>query len=278
MKKSIIFILVVKGFILSACAQDNIENKEELPVKNQTEIFQLNFDKAETGIYTKQNLIKEAGTINWALFNDRAHIVADPKGEKGNVLKVDYPKGTVGPETNGVQFIKDLPASNEYYLDYYVYFEEGFDFRQGGKLPGLTSGGSTYTGGNHPNNGEGWSARYMWVKKAEAIVYFYYVDMKSEYGDAVKTGINFETGKWYRLTQRIKLNEDNLSNGIMQVWVDGKEVINNTDIRYRLWDKGNIDSFYFSTFHGGATEDWSPQNDSFALFDAIKVTKIKPEF
>ena len=139
----------------------------------------------------------------------------------------------------------------------------------------------TYTGGVHPDNGEGWSARYMWVQRnagVEAIVYFYYVDMSSQYGDSVNSAKYFETGKWYRLTQRIKLNENNLSNGIMQVWIDGNEVINNTDVRYRLWGKGDIDSFYFSTFHGGASEDWSPQNDSFALFDNIKVTKSKPEF
>mgnify|MGYP003625569501 FL=1 len=281
MKKVILFILVVNGFMFKACAQNTLETEEieeTVVVKDSNIIFELNFDAAIEGKYTKQNLIKEAGEIRWTLLDNRANIIKDPLGKKGTVLKVDYPKGTVGPETNGVQFIKSLPASNEYYLDYYVFFEEGFDFRQGGKLPGLTSGGSTYTGGNHPDNGEGWSARYMWVKKGEAIVYFYYVDMKSKYGDAVKSGINFETNKWYRLTQRIKLNEDNLSNGIMQVWIDGKEVINNTDVRYRLWGKGDIDTFYFSTFHGGATEDWSPQNDSFALFDAIKVTTLKPEF
>lgn len=278
MKKSILFILFFNGVFLSACAQDKIEEMQTPVVEQNDFSFELNFNSVEEGAYTSQQLIKEGGNMRWVLLEDRAHIISDPLNEKGNVLKVAYPKGTVGPQTNGIQFIKSLPASNEYYLDYYVFFEEGFDFRQGGKLPGLTSGGSTYTGGNHPDNGEGWSARYMWVKKGEAIVYFYYVDMKSKYGDAVKSQINFETGKWYRLTQRIKLNEDNLSNGIMQVWIDGKEVINNTDIRYRLWGKGDIDSFYFSTFHGGASEDWSPQVDSFALFDNIKVTKTKPEF
>ena len=247
-------------------------------VSNAQNVFEIDFNNAATGKYTKEALIKDGGEMRWVLFDNRAHIVADPKGKKGNVLKVDYPKGTVGPQTNGVQFIKNLPPSNEYYLDYYVMFEDGFDFRQGGKLPGLTSGGSAYTGGNHPDNGEGWSARYMWVKKGEALVYFYYVDMKSKYGDIVKLNMSFETGKWYRLTQRIKLNDDNLSNGIMQVWVDGKEVVNNTNVRYRLWDKGVIDSFYFSTFHGGASDDWSPQNDSFALFDGFKVTKTKPSF
>ncbi|KAB1068065.1 hypothetical protein F6U93_07975 [Tamlana haliotis] len=278
MKKAILIFLAIQSFVFTACSQTSVSQEEISPETSQDVIFELNFDSAKLGSYTKQNLIEEGGKIDWALLDNRAHIVEDPSAKNGHVLKADYPKGTVGPQTNGIQFIKTLPASNEYYLDYYVFFENGFDFRQGGKLPGLTSGGSTYTGGHHPDNGEGWSARYMWVKKAEAIVYFYFIDMSSKYGDAVKSGISFETGKWYRLTQRIKLNENNLSNGIMQVWIDGTEVINNTNVRYRLWDQGKIDSFYFSTFHGGASDDWSPQNDSFALFDKIKVTKLKPEF
>ena len=241
-------------------------------------VFELDFNKNSTGDYNKQDLIRDGGDMSWILLGDRAEIVSDPKNKAKKVLRVKYPKGTVGPETNGVQFIKNLPPSNEYYLDYYVMFEEGFDFRLGGKLPGLTSGGSKYTGGHHPDNGEGWSARYMWVKKGEAIVYFYFVDMKSKYGDIIRLNMSFKPGKWVRLTQRIKLNENNLPNGIMQVWVDGKEVVNKTDIRYRLWGKGLIDSFYFSTFHGGATEEWSPQNDSFALYDRFKVTVTKPVF
>ncbi|REG89446.1 polysaccharide lyase [Winogradskyella sediminis] len=283
MKNTILFIVFFNGIMLNACAQESVEDYNEDPQTPIAEniIFELDFETAAQGTYTTQNLISEGGDIRWSLLGDNANIVDDPDGEKGHVLKVDYPEDTVGPETNGVQFIKTLPASNEYYLDYYVYFEEGFDFREGGKLPGLTSGGSTYTGGNHPDNGEGWSARYMWVNRnagVEAIVYFYYMDMTSEYGDSVDSGIYFETGKWYRLTQRIKLNQNNLPNGIMQVWIDGVKVIDDTEVRYRLWDQGDIDSFYFSTFHGGATEDWAPQNDSFALFDKIKVTTLKPEF
>lgn len=284
MKKSILFLLLVNGFVFISCAQTETESLENTTPTNPVEeniIFELDFNAADEGAYTKQNLIEEGGAMRWASFGNRGSIIADPEGTKGNVLKVDYPEGTVGPQTNGIQFIKDLPVSNEYYLDYYVFFEEGFDFRKGGKLPGLTSGGSTYTGGVHPDNGEGWSARYMWATRnagVEALVYFYYIDMDSQYGESVDAGVYFETGKWYRLTQRIKLNEDNLSNGIMQVWIDGVEVINKTGIRYRLWGKGDIDSFYFSTFHGGASDDWSPQNDSFALYDDFKVTREIPEF
>lgn len=242
----------------------------------EKQIFKLDFNKSEKRELTEKCLVKLGGEMRWVSLGNRATIVGDD--EKGNVVRVKYPKETVGPQTNGAQFIKTLPEANEYYLDYYVKFEEGFDFVKGGKLPGLTSGGSTYTGGNHPDNGEGWSTRYMWVNKGDMVIYFYYMDMTHKYGDPVKMNVTFETNKWYRLTQRVKLNEDNLKNGTLQVWVDGKEVINKNDIRYRLWGKGMIDSFYFSSFHGGATEDWMPKVDSYIRFADFVVSTDKPEF
>ncbi|WP_139957572.1 polysaccharide lyase [Flavicella sediminum] len=282
MKKRVFFI-IVNLFIFSSCVQAQNDLEQESITKPETTniVFDLNFNNAEIGKYTKQKLIANGGPIGWALLGDRASIVKDPTNSKGNVLKVAYPKLTVGPQTNGIQFIKNLPPANEYYLDYYVYFQDGFDFKLGGKLPGLTSGGSTYTGGVHPDNGEGWSARYMWATRnagVEAVVYFYYIDMNSKYGESVDSKVYFKTGKWYRMTQRIKLNKDNLANGLMQVWIDGVQVIDKKNIRYRLWEKGAIDSFYFSTFHGGADESWMPQNDSFALYHGIQVSKEKPSF
>ena len=217
--------------------------------------------------------------MDWVYLNNNSEIVED--AERGKVLEIKYPKGSVGPNTigfSGSQFIKKLTPSNEYYLDYYVKFKEGFDFSKGGKLPGLTSGGSTYTGGNHPDNGEGWSTRYMWVKEGKMLVYFYYMDMTDKYGESVFFNTSLLPGKWYRITQRVKLNEDNLKNGTLQVWVDGNEVINRTDVRFRLWGKGMIDTFYFSTFYGGASADWAPSKDSFTQFDKIMVTTEKPDF
>lgn len=244
----------------------------------QTE-FELDFKNTDNGKLTKEALSKAANGIDWTYLNDNAMVVLDQ--DRGRVLQIKYPKGNVGPNTigfSGSQFIKKLKPSNEYYLDYYLRFEEGFDFSKGGKLPGLTSGGSTYTGGHHPDNGEGWSARYMWVKDGKMVVYLYYMDMTDKYGESVHFNMNLVPGKWYRITQRVKLNEDNLKNGILQVWVDGKQVIDRQDLRLRLWGKGMIDTFYFSTFYGGATADWAPSKDTFIDFDKFRVTTEKPDF
>lgn len=240
-------------------------------------VWKLDFKNTALGPLSNQELIDEGGNMEWIGLNNNSTIVEDSK--RSNVLDVKYPKGTVGPTTNGSQFLKTLPREGtDFYLDYYVKFQDGFDFKLGGKLPGLTSGGSTFTGGTHPDNGEGWSARYMWQGNGKIIVYLYYVEMDGEWGESVPLNVNFQTGKWYRITQRIKLNSNRDANGLLQVWIDGSLVLDRSDIVFRYDGLGLIDSFYFSTFHGGSSSDWAPSVDSYISFDNIVVSGDKPDF
>lgn len=243
--------------------------------KKQQSVFKLDFENNKIGAYLDENLTKDVGKTTWKIIENKASIVED--ATHGKVLKVKYPKGAVGPKQGGIQFDKPLPKANEYYLDYDVKFGKNFDFALGGKLPGLTSGGEKYTGGIHPTNGEGWSARYMWREKGAIILYFYHMDMKHKWGDIVEMNTVFKRDKWYRITQHLKMNDADKFNGIMEVWVNGKKVVENTNVRYRLAPLGDIDSFYFSTFHGGNTADWAPKNDSYCFYDDFRVTKNKPK-
>ncbi len=236
-------------------------------------ILNVNFDSRNTGLYSDDMVHQDWGTVEWASLQDRASIVRDADSAHGNVLKIAYPKGSVGPNEGGGQFVVSLPPSEEMWLSYYVKFDEGFDFRRGGKLPGLTSGGSRFTGGRIPEEGEGWSARLMWRENGDAFVYLYYVDMSGMWGDNLPLNRSFKPGTWHRITQRIKLNAGDDADGILDVWIDGEKALSRSDIRYRIGDKGIIDSMYFSTFHGGSTEDWAPHVDSFAFFDHFVVSR-----
>ena len=100
----------------------------------------------------------------WDGTRQRAHIATDGKDNNARFLRVTYPANTVGPEHNGGQFLVNLPPANEYYLRYRVRFQPGFDFAKGGKLPGLTSGGGKYSNAHKPLDGDGWTARLMWVE------------------------------------------------------------------------------------------------------------------
>ncbi len=269
--KIIKLTILVVTILITSCSKKVIPNSSVV----ETTVFQLDFEKSTIGEYSDDNLLKDVGEVRWKLLDNRATIEEDQ--EHGSVLKVKFPKGTVGPKQGGIQFDKPIPKSTDYYLDYYVKFADGFDFVKGGKLPGLTSGGEKYTGGSHPTKGEGWSARFMWSEGNKIIVYFYHMDMKGRWGDVIYTNKVFTTGKWHRISQHLKMNSGKKFNGIMEVWVDGEKVVDNQKVRYRLAPLGEIDSFYFSTFHGGNTKDWAPKNDSYIYFDDFKVTNTKPK-
>lgn len=271
------FMVLALLFVVHACAQSELPDELYNPnnqIKGDTVMF-VDFNKSPLGIYSEESLIKDFGDIQWALLKDRGEIVAEK--DRGNVLKVLFPKGSVGPEQGGIQFLKTLPYATAYYYDCYIKFSENFDFNLGGKLPGLTSGGDKYTGGNKPVNGEGWSARYMWTDK-NPVVYLYYVDMPEQYGEPLYLSVNFEKGRWYRLTQYIRVNSSDKKDAKVKVWVDGKVVLEKENFRLRCGEMGLIDSFYFSTFHGGNTPEWAPRVDCHLLIDNLMIKKSPVNF
>ena len=232
-------------------------------------VLDVDFDKHETGPYTDTQVRADWAGLKWSGLKDRAEIAACTEADRGKCLRVHYPKGAVGPGDGGGQFLVGLPPRDEYWLEYWVKFEDGFDFRKGGKLPGLC-GGDCNTGGRKPI-GDGWSARFMWRQKGKLIVYLYHMDQKGKWGDQLALNCAAETGRWYRLTQRVKVNTPDQRNGELEVLVDGKQVLLRTDIRFRKGEQAPADHFYFSTFHGGGSADWAPKQDSFVRFDNIRI-------
>lgn len=229
----------------------------------------VDFAASPLGAYDDAQARREWPGLQWVSLRRRATIVADAEAVGGKCLRIAYPAGSVGPGQGGGQFRVKLPPRDEYYLAYRLKFEDGFDFRRGGKLPGLC-GGRGNTGGNRPT-GDGWSARYMWGRDGRMTVYLYHMDQRTRYGDGVALGVQLKPGQWYQLVQRIKVNTPEQRDGQLQVWLDGREVLRRDDIRYRNVSAARVDTFYFSTFHGGGSPDWAPQRDSFARFDAFRI-------
>jgi hypothetical protein len=202
-----------------------------------------------------------------------------------------YPAGGVGPRETGTQFpivFDDMPGIidgifNELYLRYYVKFEEGFDFRLGGKLPGFMGGGKSWrkSGGKQPNGKNGWTLRFMWRGKGKIVVYAYVPKSKNgkwgsdRYGQDIDCDFFAEPGKWHCIEQYVNVGTPNTDNGKLKVWIDGVERLDISDMRF--WDVenkyGRIGGIYFSTFHGGSNETWAPQVTSYAQYDGIVVAK-----
>ena len=228
--------------------------------------------------------------VKWEARADTSEIVSnDFLGKKS--LRVNYPKGGVGPLETGLSFpilFRNIPKMQndfyqEVYLRYYIKFEEGFDFRKGGKLPGLMGGGDSWnrSGGNQPVGDNGWTLRLMWVKDGKLVVYAYVPKSKNgkwgeeQWGQSIDCDFSATTGKWHCIEQYVNVGTPNHDDGKLKMWIDGEERVNIDDLCF--WnvenDNGKIGGIYFSTFHGGNIQEWAPLNDSFIQFDGFVVAK-----
>jgi hypothetical protein len=213
-------------------------------------------------------------------------------GFKGNYsLRVGFPAGSVGPGEGGAQFPVvfdniqgvDQPLYEELHLSYYLKFEEGFDFRLGGKLPGLMGGGNSWvrSGGNQPDGTNGWTLRFMWRRDGRLVIYAYVPPSANgkwgseRWGQDIDCDFTAVPGKWHRIDQYVNVGTPGKDDGKLIIWIDGVKKLSIDDMRF--WDIenefGRIGGIYFSTFHGGNSPGWGPLHDSymqFADFSAYK--------
>lgn len=186
------------------------------------------------------------------------------------VLEVSYPKGSIDPATKtvprgGSGFL--YPLSTPRFsgcLTYEVKFEKGFEFGKGGKLPGLF-GGNAPSGG--ADTGSGFSTRYMWREGGAGEVYAYVPDKREAYGESIGRGAwAFVPGQWQRLEQEVVVNHIGQNDGVLRVWVDGKLLINRTDMLYRVDSSVLVGGLMFSTFFGGHDPSWASPQTQAAFF------------
>jgi len=239
------------------------------------EIFHASFTAAQVGAYAEADVAADFGSAppwNDGLNQGRASIV-DEAGEK--FLRVNYPAGQYGPSKGGVQFIVDLGGSyDELFFSYRVRFAAGFDFVQGGKLPGLVGG--TNPSGCSPKK-DGFSARNMWRTGGNAVQYVYWPNQPKTCGDNLdykSSGSNlpFTPGIWHTVEHRIVMNTPGTADGVLQAWFDGELVLDDSARLWRLTGATfGIDSLSFSTFFGGGDASWAPAAAQVADFDDLIV-------
>ena len=257
----------------------------------------VNFENREVGVYgnaeAKEDFKRNTTDKSWWYAMDKnngenSKIVYDGVAH-GNVLQLKYPKGCVGPNDNdtpacAAQIIQPLvKTADTMWSAYDIFFEEGFEFQLGGKLPGLC-GGKCYTGNAMPETGDGWSARIMWRKGGNAVQLIYFMGQRSEYGDDFKWDLGgknpqaqFTVGKWHRIVNKVSMNSVSApgkgdKNGRVQAWLDGELVLDVDTLRLRDYDTLHVDKFYLSTFHGGSSTEWAPTHDNFIRFDNFTVS------
>jgi len=203
---------------------------------------------------------------------------------KNGILRLEYEKNAYGG-SSGASF-KATPGNifpmDDVTLSYSVEFPNDFDFKKGGKLPGICIGTSKNdcSAGGDWKKGEG-SVRVMWRasngKNPYAIAYVY-----TTHGDpgrgaraqgssasgamspSDRTGHNFwKDGApfslkhgWNDISFRVKLNTPGKKDGILDMTVNGttKRV---SDAVFRESSTEKIQSLNFVSFFGGGDSSWS---------------------
>lgn len=282
-------------FTMSASEKNNLINKDRnwtyegiayyLLPPSTTHIFTQDFNHHITSNYTETAFVNDTrwSGVKWAQTNNRASIITQNTSQKK--LRITYPRGSVGTGASGAQARIDLGNDyDELYFRQTVRFEDDFDWQRGGKLPGLSSDGTKWSGGKKPSRGEGFSARYMWRENGRAIIYLYHTDQETYYGDEIDLNFSFEDGNDYTLTQRIVSNTGDNKNGLLEIWVSinggtHKKVLSKGNIRYGNASysptASKADTLYFSTYHGGSDSSWAPDITSYATFDNLTVTPAR---
>ncbi|MBE9046645.1 discoidin domain-containing protein [Pleurocapsales cyanobacterium LEGE 10410] len=208
----------------------------------------------------------------------------------GDYVRVTFDKEVAGT-SGGFGFDSDVVkrlvdgSRENLYLSYYVRFKPSFEWRLGGKLPGLMTrlyGG--VTGCADPNGKNGFSSRYMWSMRGELQTYLYLPNQKNypkpDCGYRKKVdGFKFTPGKWHHVIQQVKLNTPGKANGRYRIWADGKLVTDYQKVTYRSQEgKFKIDLINFATYFGGRNKKWAPTKaGNYVDFAAFSIHDTFPE-
>src|ERR1035437_3228827 len=248
-------------------------------------------DEAPIGLYTEELLKKQwVGAINIKGVNEGRCQIVDIRGE--HALQVTYVKGKCGPKEGGASWRYMFGKSyDDFTVEYKVMFAEDFNFRRGGKLPGLCGGTNPRGGTFRFSAKEGFSARIMWRELGLLEQYVYFMDqepkkkygtdflwmkgedknvrMKSEWWKTI--GIRSEDrsyivpGVWYTFKTRVKMNTPGIEDGGITSWLDENLVLD-TKLRFRNDNLFAIDSLQFVTYFGGSGDEWAPEKDEKVYF------------
>ncbi|KAL4065171.1 polysaccharide lyase family 14 protein [Scleroderma citrinum] len=190
-------------------------------------------------------------------------------------LKAQYPKGSytlTHEPKGGLSFYAsgpmnvDLTTAKEVTFGYSVYFDEGFEWQKGGKLPGLYGGDSPTesigcSGGSRSS--ACFSAHLMWRENGTGEMYTYL---------PLYTNPQFSANHVY---QRIRLNDVGVANGELELYTAGRSVIKVTGLILRDREEGRIRGIQMQTFFGGSEADFASPRDQDAYFSDFTVAIIE---
>lgn len=259
--------------------EDNNDNEISTPEEDVTisnhpnpgaDAIAVGFENHSNGTPYSSSVQNKDWNATWSDEMDSYAKISNEQARSGsNSLQITYPNDR--QSNKGAKWM--LPPEKEYYMSYWVRFDDNFDFdgptASGGKLPGLGQG-QLCSGGQSCDGNNGFTTRYMWRENGQAVLYLYHMDKPSTYGEDIPLGRSFQKGTWHQLIQKVRVNDAGQNNGSIDIWMDGDKVLTRKNLRFNNGQE--IDTAYFSTFHGGAGSDWWPDASVNAHFDDFVVT------
>ncbi len=267
----ILFIILAQATL---SAQDNTFNI----------LFKQDFENSTPGLYNHNEWRRDWNSPPYSNGLEKTYILKT--GDGNRVMQWNYPKGSVGPTDGGAQWEAPFTGQDEVYLSYNIKFKPGFDWVEGGKLPGL-GGGPAYGSGTPMEWDEGFSARLMWrfgENDGKVMFYAYYQNKTGIYGAGHPWSDNvFVTTpeRWYNMTVRLVLNsidQNKLTtdpqhagntDGLMEGFIDGKLVCSVTGICFRNLPSIKIDDMHITSFFGGNGSNYAAARDEWNLLDDV---------
>jgi hypothetical protein len=237
---------------------------------------------AATGLFSQGWTRRDSGSFGWS----NLQVVHEPAGRFPTFLRVHYPAGSASPTVSRADHAPVGGAQIYLYRDgvaptdgadlrYFVRFPAGFDFVKGGKLPGLF-GGRVNNGRHIPDGTNGLSTRYMWRAGGHGEVYAYLPTSK-EHGTSLGRGNwSFTPDAWHEIEQRVRLNHPGSADGEVQVWFDGKQVLDQRGLEFRTVPDLQIEGLFFSTFFGGSDASWASTASTHVDFAGFDLRSLGP--
>jgi hypothetical protein len=188
--------------------------------------------------------------------------------------------GSSGGSTFGIK------NRDEIYVSWYLY------------LPPTFSAASSVSGsvnqikldrvaGAPPSFGRGWGRagihprvdQYFRVQPAldgnlRPHFYIYHFGQGGGYGDIFPWKCKaLKLGQWYHFEYYVKLNDPTLANGVVRGWLNGAQVFEKKDLRYRTDPKSKIRDWTFDFYFGGAGQQNTPKTDQTMYLDSVALSQ-----
>jgi hypothetical protein len=152
---------------------------------------------------------------------------------------------------------------NDFYIQWKVYYSPGFDFSVGIKQFII----GTQDDQRHDNPCcNPWVAHYTTIYVEDhGELYAEINNKQASSGQWIGLGPNLgpnpfvlQSGRWYTIEVRRRLNDSSGDNGIYQMWVDGQLIADHRNLRFRIPNNGSFGSNYTYGTNFAMISDYTP--------------------